>query len=133
MARYTFAQLDLWALKVRHRMNFVLQHAVNRLIKTAQTPIGKGGKMPVDTGALRSSLLSELNGNAGAIGADSYVFVAGAMEAGDYAWFKWTMEYAYMVNQGVQGRPGAHFVEWAARQWQTFVNEGVQLAKARFP
>lgn len=133
MARYTFAQLDLWAVKVKQRINFVLQHAVNKLIEAAQTPRAKGGRMPIDTGSLRRSLLSELSGKSQALGAESYVFVAGAMEAGDYASFRWTMEYAYMVNHGVRGRPGAHFVEWAAGQWQAFVDEGVRLARARFP
>lgn len=133
MTVYSFANLGDAVLKYQDRMDFTLKHAVEKLIEAAQTPKAKGGRMPVDTGALRNSLLSELNGGAGIAGDSSYVFVVANIEAGDFAMFRWTMEYAYFQNNGANGRPGNHFVEWAADQWQKFVNEGAKLAIARYP
>lgn len=133
MARYRFADLDQAVFKYEKRIDFTLRYAVERLIEAAQLPKAKSGRMPIDTGALRASLLSELNGAPGAIGPDSYVFVAGAIKGGDFATFRWTVEYAYVVNHGRNGQPGAHFVEWAADQWQKFVSEGAKAAIARYP
>ena len=133
MTRYTFAQLPNWQQKVEQRLDYTLKYAVNKLIEAAQLPKAKGGRMPVDTGHLRRSLLSELNGASGAIGPDSYAFVVGAFKGGDYATFKWTAEYAYVVNHGRQGGAGAHFVEWAADQWQQFVSKGAAEAVRRYP
>jgi hypothetical protein len=133
VTRYTFANMNQAVYKYEQRINYALRFAVERLLEAAQLTKAKGGRMPVDTGALRNSLMAELNGAKGAIGPDSYVFVAGAMKGGDFATFRWTMEYAAAVNNGNRGRPGAHFVEWAADQWQQFVNAGVAAAIARFP
>jgi len=130
---YTFAQIPEIVAKYEQRMDYTLQYAVDKLIQAAQLPKARGGNMPVDTGTLRRSLLSELNGSSGPIGEDSYAFVVGAMKGGDFATFRWTAEYAYVVNHGKEGRPGAHFVEWAAGQWQQFVNEGARAAIARYP
>lgn len=133
MTVYTFAQIPDAIAKYQRRIDYTLQYAVDKLIEAAQLPKAKGGRMPVDTGTLRRSLLSELNGVSGAVSADSYAFIAGAMRGGDFARFRWTAEYAFVVNNGRQGRPGAHFVEWAADQWQQFVNEGAQAAILRYP
>ncbi len=133
MTKYSFAQLDQAIAKYEDRLTFTLRYAVNKLIEAAQQPRAKGGRMPIKTGTLRRSLLSELNGAVGALGADAYAFVVANMEGGDFAVFRWTAEYAWIVNNGRNGVPGAHFVEWAADQWQRFVNEGARLAKARYP
>jgi len=133
MAQYIFATLGKAALKYQRRIDYILRYAVERLISAAQLHNEKGGRMPIDLGALRNSLLSELNGRGGAIGEASHIFVAGAMKGGDFATFRWTMEYAAAVNNGSQGRPGAHFVQWAADQWQKFVREGTAAAKVRYP
>lgn len=133
MTKYTFAQIPNAIAKYQNRIDYTLQYAVNKLIEAAQRSKGKAGHMPVDTGALRRSLLSELNGAAGALGPDSYAFVAGSMKGGDFATFKWTVDYAFYVNSGAKGRAGAHFVEFAADQWKAFVEAGAKEAIARYP
>lgn len=130
---YTFATLDQAVAKYEKRIDYTLQYAVDKLMQAAQLPKAKGGRMPVDTGTLRRSLMAELNGSPLGSGAEAYTFVVGSMKGGDYATFWWTAEYAYVVNHGRQGGAGAHFVEWAADQWQRFVDEGAKAAIARYP
>jgi len=131
MARYTFAQLDQWTKKTERRIDAVLEDATQTVISVAQTPKSKGGRLPVDTGNLRNSLQSSIAGGASGEGASSYILVAGNMKGGDLATFTWTAEYAAAVNNGRNGRPGAHFVEGAVDQWPAIVRASIAKAKAR--
>ena len=131
MARYTFAQLDQWTKKTERRIDAVLKDATQTVISVAQTPKSKGGRLPVDTGNLRNSLQSSIAGGASGEGASSYILVAGNMKGGDLATFTWTAEYAAAVNNGRNGRPGAHFVEGAVDQWPAIVRASIAKAKAR--
>jgi len=131
MARYTFAQLDQWTKKTERRIDAVLKDATQTVISVAQTPKSKGGRLPVDTGNLRNSLQSSIAGGASGEGKESYIMVAGNMKGGDVATFTWTAEYAAAVNNGRNGRPGAHFVEGAVDQWPAIVRASIAKAKAR--
>jgi hypothetical protein len=131
MARYTFATLDEWTKKTQGRIDAILRDAAQTTIRTAQTTKAKGGRMPVDTGNLRNSLLSSVAGGATAQGEDAYVMVIAGMTGGDVATFTWTAEYAAAVNNGRNGRPGAHFVEGAVDQWPAIVRASIAKAKAR--
>ena len=64
-------------------------------------------------------------------GASSYILVAPQMKGGDVATFTWTAEYAAAVNNGNNGRPGAHFVEGAVDEWPAIVRASIRKAKAR--
>lgn len=139
MAEYQMADLDKWVLATTERMNAVARGSVQRVVEVAQTPRAKGGRMPVDTGALRNSLASSLNGSTALTGGDAFVLVVGDMEAGDVAEFGWTVEYARRVNFGFidqdslgrsYNQSGAHFLEGAASQWQQIVEGEVKKAKA---
>ena len=129
--RITFAQLDQWTKKTERRIDAVLKDATQTVISVAQTPKSKGGKLPVDTGNLRNSLLSSVSGGASGQGAESYIMAAAGMKGGDVATFTWTAEYAAAVNNGNRGRPGAHFVEGAVDQWPAIVRASIAKAKAR--
>jgi hypothetical protein len=130
MAKYSFANLDQWALKNQRWFDAVVKDAAQTVVGIMQTPKAKGGRMPVRTGKLRNSLKSSLSGGAGAIGPASYIMVAASMKGGDTATFTYTAEYAAPVNNGNRGRPGAHFVEGAADQWPVIVRQSVRKAKA---
>lgn len=142
MTTYTFAQLPKWVLKVRKRMDAVVQDATQTVVGIAQTPKGKGGRLPVDTGFLRGSLQSTLNGSTTLDGGESYILTAGDMVAGDFATFGWHADYARRINSGFTGpdsmgrtynQQGAHFVEGATDQWQAIVRESVVKARAALP
>jgi len=131
MVQYTFATLDAWTKKTERRIDAVLKDATQSVVAVAQVTKAKGGRMPVDTGNLRNSLISSIVGGAKGEGASSYILVAGNMNGGDVATFTWTAEYAAAVNNGNRGRPGAHFVEGAVDQWPAIVRASTAKAKAR--
>ena len=134
MARYTFATLDQWTKKTQQRIDAVLKDATQSVVAVAQQTKAKGGRMPVITGNLRNSLQSSVAGGASGEGASSYILVAGNMKGGDLATFTWgnsEFPYAAAVNNGRNGRPGAHFVEGAVDQWPAIVRASIAKAKAR--
>jgi len=130
MARYTFGTLDQWVLKTQRRVDAVLKDSAQEVVSVAQKPKAKGGRMPVDTGNLRNSLMSSIYGGASAQGPASHIMVAASLRGGDVATFTWTAKYARPVNDGNRGRPGAHFVEGAVEQWQAIVRASTAKAKA---
>jgi len=123
--------LDQWTKKTERRIDAVLKDATQSVVAVAQVTKAKGGKMPVDTGNLRNSLQSSVAGGASGQGASSYILAAAGMKGGDVATFTWTAEYAAAVNNGNNGRPGAHFVEGAVDQWPAIVRSSTAKAKAR--
>ena len=134
MAKYTFATLDQWTLKTEKRIDAVLKDSTQTVIRTAQKTKVKGGRMPVITNFLRDSLESSIAGGAKVDGEESYILVAGNMKGGDLATFTWgnsEFPYARPVNNGRNGRPGAHFVEGAVDQWPAIVRASIAKAKAR--
>ena len=95
--------------------------------------------MRVDTGTLRNSFQSSLNGSTALTGPESYEMIAATMEAGDVAEFGWGVAYARRVNSGFTGtdalgrnynQQGAHFLEGATMQWPAIVAAEVAKAKA---
>lgn len=124
------AQINAWTAKTRARKTAVVQKSAQDVIAVAQTPVAKGGRMPVDTGFLRNSLQSSLNGSTPLSGAESYAMVVAQMEAGDVAEFGWTAEYARHVEYGARGRPGRFFVGGAAQKWPQIVAANIAKAKA---
>lgn len=130
MVTYSWTDLDQWVMKTQKRIDAVLKGSTQDVVEIAQTPKAKGGRLPVDTGFLRNSLMSSISGGTGAQGAASYVMVAAGMKGGDVVTFQWTADYARFVNDGVNGRPGAHFLEGAADQWPQIVRRNVAKAKA---
>lgn len=139
MTNYTLANLDAWARATQERMNAVVRGSAQEVCRIAQTPVSKGGRMVVDTGFLRNSFQSSLNGSTSLTGGDSYVLVAASMEAGDVAEFGWTAAYARRINYGFTGQDskgrtynqqGAHFLEGAAAEWQNIVRGEVAKAMA---
>lgn len=139
MATFTFATLDRWALKTERRFDAVIKDSTQAVVDVMQTPKAKGGKMPVDTGNLRNTLMSSLSGGVGAKGTASHIMVAASMKAGDTATFTYTAVYARRVNSGFTGQDslgrtynqrGAFFVENAVDQWPALVATSAAKAKA---
>lgn len=92
----------------------------------------KGGRMPVDTGNLRNSLASGLNGSFSNEGAESYAVIMEGFTLGDVAQFAWTAPYARRMELGFSGtdslgrtyeQAGYHFVGAATAQWPQIVTK----------
>lgn len=139
MTTYTFASLDAWARATQQRMDAVVKGSTQEICSIAQTPSTKGGRLPFDLGNLRNSFQSSLNGSPALEGAESFVAIAAAMEAGDVAEFGWSAEYARRLEYGFTGQDklgrtynqqGRHFLSGAMLEWPRVVTEQVAKAKA---
>lgn len=120
------ADVDMFIGKTLDQMARVAKASIQDTLTMAQTPVAKGGDMPVDTGALRNSLVSQILGGQSSKGADSFMVTLAGFEIGDVARFEWTAEYArprhYMVGVG-QG--GGLWRDKAAQKWTQIVKENV--------
>lgn len=135
------AQVDAWVRETEARMTAVFRQSAQEVVGEMQRPVGEGGRMPVDTGFLRSSLQVSLNGapvpatreNPGGIhGApDVASLVISGAELGDRIVASYSANYAPAVEYGARGRPPRGFVRGAAQQWQSIVRRVAQRLKDR--
>lgn len=140
------AQLDQFRTRTKEQMKAVLQQSVQDVLEEASRPEALGGRMPVKTGFMRNSLVSELNGSTSWPvtkpgqdgGAPHYLLTIAQMEPGDIARFAWTAAYAARMENGFVGQDskgrtfnqqGRHFVEAAAAQWPQFVARNIGKLK----
>lgn len=116
----------------------IMRDAASDTMTDAQLPKAQGGRMPVDTGNLRNSVASGLNGVLGAPDAASISLTIEQMEPGDVAQFAWTAPYAMrqefgFVGQDSLGRTydqsGNHFVGGAAAKWPQTVAAAAERHK----
>jgi hypothetical protein len=130
------AQVDDIVLKNEKRMNALVRQSVQELIDQAQTPVGKGGKMRVDTGFLRASgQLSFTGMPTGPVRPEDgkkypyettpYVVQLSKSQVGTPIFFGWTAEYAKFreVYDGFLGS--------AVQNWQSIVDKVVSDIKRR--
>ena len=127
------AQISAWARKTERRAEAVFKQSAQEVFSIAQTPVKRGGNMPIDTGFLRGSLQTGLNGAAGVKGDESHVLAIAAARLGDIIEGGWTAQYALPVELGAGGRPGRLFMNSAAQQWQDIVARNARDAQARNP
>lgn len=127
------AQVEGFERKVRELQEAIFKEAAQRLFEKAQTPVGKGGNLPVDTGFLRASFQTTLNAPTASVtfnkegiptrGGDDYVFTIANATIDDTIYGVWTANYASFVHYGANGRPGRQWVTLAAQNWNTIVNK----------
>ncbi len=136
------AQVSAFASKTKERMVAVRNKAVETTIEQMQTPVGKGGNMPVDTGFLRASLQVTTsapvaavmeNPGEGAFRYDGEQVVLTLLNAPlDQAIFAtYGARYAPFQEYGARGRPGRRFVALAAQNWTRNVEEAARELEAR--
>lgn len=123
----------------------VAKESIQDVIEDAQLPVAKGGRMRVDTGFLRNSMASGLNGSLGGASdsADpdgnasriSYELAIANMDIGDVAQFAWTADYAYVREVGGEDEGngffsgGDHFLGGAAAKWSVYVQANAARLK----
>ena len=111
-----------------------------KLTKAQREAVAKfgTGRLPVDTGALRASLISELDGGQlrigkkskdhTAVGYDATATIANVKIGSDLK-FGWTVHYAEIIEFGGGNRTPNHFMTGAVNQWPKWV--GIAVAKAK--
>ena len=131
------AQVDRIIVNTDKRLDLVMKQSLQSTINEMQTPTGKGGKMRVDTGFLRASGQSSLNGmptgpsrkpSEGEFdwNASDTTATIGKMKFGSTFFFGWTANYA-RIRETYDG-----FRDSALQNWQQTVDKVVAEAKRRF-
>ena len=137
------AGVNAWVAQTEARMRAVRAEAAQRVVEIMQTPVAKGGNMPVDTGFMRASLQGQIGmGLFGPMskpkGVDKFDYDAGPVNlviAGskltDTITVAFTANYAIHQEYGARGRPGRAFVRLASQQWGRVVQEVSAEAQTR--
>ena len=144
MATLSFsAAVAQWADKVEGAVEAIFKEATQEVVEEMQRPVGQGGRMRVDTGFLRASLLAS-SASMPAISAAKPVeggtytpdfgqieaVIAGA-DIGDTLYFGYTASYAGYREYGANGQPADGFVRLAAQNWPIIVDRKAAELKAR--
>ena len=120
--RKFIADVKAFADKTADQMLRVAKQSLQDVIRQAQTPVAQGGDMPVDTGFLRNSLVTEVAGSNAGEGANSYVLGLASLKLGDPFSVAWTAKYAiprhYMVGTS---KGGGLWRDKAAQKWPFYV------------
>lgn len=145
MANLSFAaQVASWADKVEGAAEAIFKEAAQAVVEEMQTPVSEGGRMRVDTGFLRNSLMAStaampaiVPGKGPADGA-TYGFDMGQVEAtiagadlGQTLYFGYTAGYAAYREYGANGEAGDAFVRLAVQRWPAIVNQKAAELKSR--
>lgn len=126
------ADVDAFAKLTKDKMLKVAKQSIQDVMLDAQTPVAKGGRMPVDTGFLRNSIVSGIEGSTSNEGNDAITFTIAGMDLGDVLTFAWTAEYALRRHYGFNGtdslgrtysETGALWRDAAAAKWQQTVRK----------
>lgn len=128
--RQFIADVEAFKDKTIEQLLRVARQSIQDTIEDAQTPVAKGGNMPVDTGFLRNSLVTEVRGETVGEGADSYTLGLSIFELGDPFQVSWTADYAiprhYLVGVG-QG--GGLWRDAAVQKWQATVEKNARKVR----
>lgn len=128
MSSFT-AQIKAFADKSKEKIEAVVKQSAQEVFSIAQMPKAAGGRMPVDTGFLRNSLIATLNGSAVGGGADAYTLAIAGAELGDTIFAGWTANYARFMEYGTSKASGNFYMLNAAQQWQAIVARNAELVR----
>ncbi len=122
------ASISQWQGKTAKQMLAIAKQSTDDVIRIAQTPVSKGGLMPVDTSTLRNSLVAELNGAQVGEGADSYTLGIAGLQLGDVVTVAWTASYSIARHYKPPsfGQGGGYWRDNAAAQWQNIVRKNAR-------
>jgi hypothetical protein len=144
MATLSFsAAVAQWADKVEGAVEAIFKEATQEVVEEMQRPVGQGGRMRVDTGFLRASLLASSTSMpaisaAKPVAGGTYTPDFGQIEAviagadiGGTLYFGYTASYAGYREYGANGQPADGFVRLAAQNWPIIVDRKAAELKAR--
>lgn len=121
MTKNFAAQVGRHISAYKSRMDAVFRQSVQDTVREAQTPVQSGGKLPVQTGTLRNSLVSGLNGSTSLTGPESYVLTISQADVSDVVEVGWSASYARHVEFGTSKMTGRGFMRSAAMNWRKHV------------
>lgn len=124
------ADVERFANLTADKMLRVAKQSIQDTVRAAQTPVAQGGDMPVDTGYLRNSLVTEVRGATVGSGGDSYVLGLSTLQLGDPFSVAWAADYAIPRHYAVGvGQGGGLWRDKAAQKWSGFVNANAARVK----
>lgn len=125
------ASIERFEQQTAAKMRKIALASMLDLFNTAQTPIAKGGRMPVDTSNLRNSFVIEINGAKVGEGGDSYVLGINGFQIGDIVQGAWGAPYA-RARHYAPASFGQGLGLWrddAATRWQSIVRKNARAAR----
>ena len=130
--------------KVKGGAEAVFKESAQAVVSEMQRPRAKGGRMRVDTGFLRNSLLASTSAmpsiipGSGPSDGATYSFDESAIEAviagaelGETIYVGYTASYAGYREYGARGQAPDAFVRTATQQWQSIVDSKAAELKKR--
>ena len=115
--------------KTKEQMLRVAKQSIQDVVRIAQTTTAQGGDMPVDTGFLRNSLVTELRGATIGGGSDSYVLGIAGLRLGDAFQVAWTAEYAIPRHYMISTKEGGLWRDKAAQRWTGIVADNARKVR----
>ncbi len=144
MTKTFVTQVSDWVAKSQEVTDAVFKESAQRVIAEAQTPVGAGGRMRVDTGFLRASgqastsSMPAITANAMPGAGRGYQYSDGAValviagaSLGQTIYFGYTANYAAAREYGARGQEPDAFVRTAAQNWKQIVKRVSTEALAR--
>jgi len=125
------ADLSRFENLTREKMERIARQSIQDVISDAQETVAMGGALPVDTGFLRNSLATELNGSNVATGEDSYILAIAQLQLGDNLRAGWTAEYARARHYKPEdfGQGGGMWRDKAVAKWQDIVAKNARAVR----
>lgn len=144
MAQSFSAQIEAWVNKVEGATEAVFKESAQAVVSEMQRPREEGGRMRVDTGFLRASLMAStaampsINPSAKPVKGQRYspndaaieAVIAGS-ELGATLFFGYTAAYSAYREFGALGQGPDAFVRTAAQRWQAIVADTTNELKRR--
>jgi hypothetical protein len=141
------ATIGDWAREELERSEAVFQMAAQTVANEVRTSVAEGGRMPIDTGNLRRSLMAS-TAEMPSVKPEQTDFadggvemVIGGAELGSTVYLGFQAAYALRMEYGFVGtdslgrvynQTGFGFVEAVAQRWQQIVNEAEMNVRGRF-
>jgi len=124
------ADVSRFSRLTKEKMLRVARQSLQDVVRIAQRTVADGGDMPVDTGFLRNSLVTEVGGSRVGEGGDSYILGISALELGEPFIVAWAAEYAVKRHYSVGvGQGGGLWRDRAAQQWSRIVEQNAKLVR----
>ena len=123
------ADVESFAGKTKDQLLRVARKSIEDVIRDAQTPVSRGGNLPVLTSILRNSLEVTVGG-ATDTGADSYILGVAKLQLGDPFQVAWTADYAIPRHYAVGvGQGGGLWRDKAAQKWAGIVEKNARAVQ----
>lgn len=133
-------QVKGFAEKAKARQLAIFRKSAEQVMERANVPKAQGGRMPVDTSALRNSTVAGIGGPEAATQPPALVFAT--MQVGQTVTAGWSVAYARRMEYGFFGtdslgreyaQQGNGFLRAQTQNWAFIVDEVTQQIKAQNP